>query len=364
MALRGILDPGDWLGMKPRLDPEAATIRLEFEPDPGEIRLRFWVGGVVLTVAAVAIVYGSGMVVFVAGGFAFFAMLNLLYGLLQFRFRFEMTITGLEVSVARRSILGRTSWREPLRNYRGVVLRDEEVEQHSGSSKTSSWKRYHIIELEHSDPARTVPLYVSESGPAPRAEHRAFASRFRLPALEEDAGTQLEAGGPMRVTPPGPAPRGVRIREADGVVCLSLAPGRLWRVVAGLFWMLLPVIIGGVLYQIEPEFGAMAGVMTAIFSLVMLGMGWIAERGASSKPQGLCLGREALWIGAAGRPPGLSVPSEAVREVRLARRRGRLCLSVESGTSTLSFGGTRRDREALEWMRAWLVYQIATRRLQ
>lgn len=364
MALRGILDPGDWLGMKPRLDPAATPIRLQFEPDPAEIRLRFWVGGVILGVAALAVVYGSGIVVFVASGFAFFALLNLLYALLQIRFRFEMTITGLEVSVARRSILGRKNWREPLRNYRGVVLRDAEVEQHSGSSKTRSWKRYFIVELQHADPARTVPLFVSESGLPPRDEHVAFASRFRLPALEEDLGTQIEAAGPRALTSPGPPPPRVRMQEVDGVVCLGLAPRRLWRVAAVLFWLLLPAVIGGFLYQIDPHFGLMAGVMTAIFALVMLGMSWIAERGASGKPQGLCLSREAIWIGAAGPPPRIFVPIELVREVRLARRNGRLSLNVTGGTSWLSFGGTREDREALEWMRAWLVYQLAGRRVQ
>lgn len=366
MGLRSLLDPGDWLAMKPQLNPEASPVELLFEPDPSEIRLRLWVGSVVLAVAATAgyFMREDGIALFVAAGFAFFALLNLLYALIQRGFRYHLRISGLEVAVDRRSILGAKNWREPLRAYQGVLLREEEFQEQSSShSKIAHTRRYYIIELQHRDPTRTVPLYVRETGPAPIEIHRAFANRFNLPALEEDLSGVTRADRPQRTADPGPPPPGVHRREAGESISLSLASPRR-PIAATFFWPALPLAAGGILYQVDPVFGLAAGGMTAVFVLLILALGWISSRSPRFAPAGLCLGHGRVWIGGPEDTPRVSIPFDAIQSVRLIRRRASqgstpgIGLVVEGGSNRLELGGTSSHREALEWIRDYLNHRL------
>jgi hypothetical protein len=366
MGLRSLLDPGDWLAIKPQLSPEASPIELLFEPDPSEIRLRLWVGSVVLAIAATAgyFMREDGVALFVAAGFALFAILNLLYAFIQRGFRYHLRISGLEVAVDRRSILGAKNWREPLRAYQGVLLREEEFqEQSSSNSKITHTRRYFIIELQHRDPSRTVPLYVRETGPPPIEIHRAFADRFNLPALEEDLSGPTRADRPQRTADPGPPPPGVSRREAGDSVCLSLAsPRRPFG--AAFFWLALPLAVGAILYQVDPVFGLAAGGMTAAFVLLILALGWISGRSTRFAPSGLCIGHGRVWIGGPEESPHAAILLNAILQVRLARRRTAhgsapgFRLIVEGASTRLELGGASGHREALEWIRDYLNHRL------
>lgn len=366
MGLRSLLDPGDWLAMKPQLNPDASPVELLFEPDPSEIRLRLWVGSVVLAIAATAgyFMREDGTALFVAAGFALFALLNLLYALIQRGFRYHLRITGLEVAVDRRSLLGAKNWREPLRTYQGVLLREEEFQEQSSShSKITHTRRYYIIELQHRDPTRTVPLFVLETGPAPIEIHRAFANRFNLPALEEDLSGTTRADRPQRTADPGPPPPGVHRREAGESICLSLASPRR-PILATFFWLALPLAAGGILYQVNPGIGIFAGIATAVLAFFILAFTWGDRLVNRFAPAGLCIGRGRVWIGGPEDTPSVAIPSDAIQSVRLARRRSSqgatpgIGLIVEGASTRLELGGTTADREALEWIRDYLNHRL------
>lgn len=365
MGLRSLLDPGDWLAIKPQLSPDASPIELLFEPDPAEIRLRLWVGFIILAIAATAAFFLEDVIArVVAAGFALFALLNLLYALIQRGFRYHLRISGLEVAVDRRSLLGAKNWREPLRAYQGVLLREEEFqEQSSSSSKIAHTRRYYIIELQHRDPTRTVPLFVLETGPAPIEIHRAFANRFSLPALEEDLSGTSRADRPQRTADPGPPPPGVHRREAGESICLSLASPRR-SILATFFWLALPLAVGGILSQVDPVFGLAAGGMTAVFVLLILALGWISGRSPRFAPAGLCIGHGRVWIGGPEDTPSVAIPFDAIQSVRLARRLAPqratpgIGLIVEGGSTRLELAGTTTHREALEWIRDYLNHRL------
>jgi hypothetical protein len=119
MSLRGLLDPGDWLAMKPQLNPEATPVEFHYRPEPFEVRARLVVGVLVVSLASVAgfFLRDDGVALLVVGGFALFGLLNAVYGVLQSRFSMSVEIAGLEVAVQRNSLWGASNWRESLRSW-------------------------------------------------------------------------------------------------------------------------------------------------------------------------------------------------------------------------------------------------------
>ena len=124
-AVRRLFDSGDWIGMKPQLDPSASLLALDFKPDPGEVKLRIGIGGLVLVVASIIYTFIDNEVGILVGlSLGFFGLLNLILGVLKSRFEKSMLFTGHDVMVRTRGLFGRREWREPLANYRGVRLRE------------------------------------------------------------------------------------------------------------------------------------------------------------------------------------------------------------------------------------------------
>lgn len=373
MPFDRLLDPGDWLGMKPHIDPGTTPFEFHYRPDPGEIKLRVWVGGIFLVLASAAIYFAWGDLTFVlvAGGFAFFALLNLAYAGLQSRFSYSLSISSFEVAVDRQTLFGPQHWRERLSSYRGVILREHEITEQS-QGKITRTKRFHIIELLHDDPKKTVPLFVVQDGPAPHDIHQAFGRRFNLPLLTPDGDELARADRPLRGPDPGPPPDGVLLREVGDDTCLLIRPGRIGRVFIGLFWLLFPLGIGLFLYQIDPEFGIMAGGSAAALVIILLLADWFMNRTGVKKPFGLCISKEAVWIGQPGAPGHAAIPFGTVRQVRIDRtwsrsggtgggRQDRLI--VEGGNARLEFGVPRSDLRKLDWMRDYLLYRMSRRSL-
>jgi hypothetical protein len=368
MSLRGLLDPGDWLAMKPQLNPEATPVEFHYRPEPFEVRARLVVGVLVAGLASVAgfFLRDDGVALFVVGGFALFGLFNAVYGVLQSRFSMSVTITGLEVAVKRNSLWGASNWRESLRSYQGILLREEEVED-QGSGKIRRTKRYSIVELLHSEPSKTLPLYVREGGDPPWEIQQAFARRFRLPELAQDITGTVSPATLRRAPDPGPPPPGVIVQETGGITYLAIEQSTAGRLAPWIFWPLLLAAMGGLVYLIDPEMALAAAGMAAGLAFVLLLVGLLSGRGKNRMQFGIFISNQAVWLGIVGEPPQMTVPFDAIRQVRVDRawgrasgaRSGSIRLVVDGGDQRLEFARGRFDRRKLEWIRNRVLYQVS-----
>jgi hypothetical protein len=385
--LRRLFDPGDWLAVKPRLDPAALTLTHERKPDPAEYKLRIGVGLFVMAVVAlIAFLAEDGFVRFVAGGFGVFGLLNVIYGTLQSGFETTLTLSPDEVRVTNKTIFGRQSWREPISSYQGVSLRESQLgDRGVGTIRTT--RRFQIIELVHEDDRKTVALFVDESSRPPRDVQRAFAERFRLPEITP--GTDAEDS--KRGGPPGPPPSGVTVERDGAVTRIGVGTGRLGRGLGPLVYLAVAALFGYVGYQIDPVAGLIAGGMALLLFAAILALGRLA--GGDRRPPAICLTDERVWI---DRPkpktPALigsfrsamqqaigveahellpqveSLPLRAVERIRVddyvshsndgPRTHPRLLIEADAGR--LEFIGAPLDRKKLEWVRRYLESQLGS----
>ena len=409
-----LLNPGDWLAVKPQLDPKATALQINYAPGRAEVKLRIWVGLVVLTIVCAVVYFFSqdGFVVFVACGFGFFGLLNLIYGVIQSGFSMSLLITSSEVVVDYKTLLGRKQWSEWLQKYRGVLLRERQVREDDVGSM--SWgKDYHIIELAHEDAAKTVPLYVQEGGAPPRDIQEDFARRFGLPALTPDSsgeraravaefGRSLSDQG-VPVADPGPPRSGVQLRQQGHTTRLTIGPSRLGQNLVRLFWLSLPLVFGALVYQLDPMMGYVAAGMTALFVLMMLGIGKLMGRKEKDR-RAICIDPERVWIDepeqgeravaglmrrTVGRLSGIAIPAppppspsslprSAIEQVRVdlytshSNGGGGLQddrygpthhprLLIEGAARRLEYIGAQFDRKKLEWVRDYLRYRLTNR---
>lgn len=110
---------------------------------------------------------------FFAGGIFLFAAS--LISVLSTR---EAVFGNNAVKVSGRSLLGIEEWQETYSGYKGVLHREESVPQRRESVVT-----YQIIELQHNDPAKNIPLLVEQSESMPRDAWEAYAKWLHLPAM-------------------------------------------------------------------------------------------------------------------------------------------------------------------------------------
>lgn len=388
-----LFDPGDWLAVKPQLDPLAIRLTLEHRPAPDEYKLRISVGLLVMgVVAAVVYFVDDGFARFVACGFGFFGLLNLIYGVVQSRFEMSLAITPDEVRVRKKTLFGQQDWREPLSHYRGVLLRESQLRNQSvGNIETT--RNYQIIELAHDNPARVIPLYVVIGAEPPSGVHKAFAERLRLPALAEDAARGPVAVNADRNEPahdPGPPPSGVELTREGETTRISVGTGLLGRTLAPLFYLGMVLLFGFIGYQIEPLAGLAAAGMAALLFVMTFGIARVF--GKDSRPPAICLTSERVWIDRpASRMPAFigtirtamqetvgaeapelhpvveSLPLRAVERIRLDRYRSqnreggstplpRLLIEAEAGR--LEFMASQFDEGKLEWVRRYLEWRI------
>ncbi len=346
MGFRSLLDPGDWLAMKPQLDPEAASVEFHFSPAPDEIKVRLWLGLILVAVASMAVffLWGDAIAVFVAGGIGVLGLLILVYGILQSRFSMSMVISRSEVAFDSKTLFGKRSWRESLSAYQGILLREEELTG-EGTGKIRTMKRYYIVELLHGDASKTLPLHVREGGVPPRDIQQAFARRLNLPPLVPDVSGMIAPGLARAAPDPGPPPSGLVVREVDGITCLTIERGWKGMVLGYLLWLLFPAAAFGLAYQIEREFAPLVAAMAAGLVVVVLGIGWLMNRKRDRFPPGVCIGVSELWIGCPGIPPRMVIPFAAIEQVSVDLHWGhstqgsRKCvrLVVDGGGQRLEF---------------------------
>ena len=406
-ALRGLFDAGDWISMKPALDPNAALLSLDHKPDPSEIKLRIGLGLVVVAVCTtIFYVIDDEVGILIAFGFGSFGLLNLVLGVIKSRFEKSMLFTGNDVLVKTRGLLGRKEWREPIANFNGVVLREHHI-GNRGVGTITTTKTYHVIELVHRSADKTLPLYVSDGGKSPRRIQEAFARRFKLPALAPDSGGMAAravdaldvplAGQPA--DDPGPPPSGVKVLSRDGAVRITVGQGRIGRVFVWLFWLSIPVIFGGIGYMVDPTFGLAAGGMATFFVVMMLGLAALMGRKTDKLQSALVIEPEQIWIdrprpddwmtrlgrrvmssisgrdiSAVERSPDI-LPRRAIEQIRVdtytshysgssrgsshggSTVHGRLVIEGDDGR--LNFVGSQFDKRKLEWVRDYLRHELA-----
>ncbi len=58
-ALKSLFDAGDWISMKPQLDPQASLIAFDYKVETGEILVRTIVAGVAFVLVAI-VYFGFG----------------------------------------------------------------------------------------------------------------------------------------------------------------------------------------------------------------------------------------------------------------------------------------------------------------
>lgn len=406
-TLRGLFDPGDWIGMKPALDPSATLLSLDHTPDPFEVKLRIGVGLFVIGVVAIIVSFlEDGFAIFVACGFGFFGLLNLILGVIKSRFEKSMLFTGDRVIVKTRGLLGRKDWSEPIAGYRGVLMREHHMRD-QGVSTMASTKTYHVVELAHPTIGKTLPLYVRQGGDPPRDIQEAFARRFNLPALAPDSGAFAVRPVDALDTPiagqatadPGPPPSGVKLRKRGAAIRITVGQGRLRAIFVWIFWLAIPVVFGGIAYMVEPSVALPAAGMAALFVLMMLGLGALMGGDAQKRRPALVIEPERVWIDRpkhddrltrfarrimsalsgrdlhAGDRPQEALPREAIEQIRVDRFTSHYSgssrgsghggstvhdrLVIEGDGGRLSYIGTQFDKKKLEWVRDYLRHELA-----
>jgi hypothetical protein len=253
----------------------------------------------------------------------------------------------------------------------------------------------HVIELVHDDPSKTIPLFFERDGPPPQREHLAFAERFRLPALSEDAGEEVDsAAARAPAEDPGPPPSGVRVETADGETRIVIGDSRRARWLVALFWGALPLCFGALAYQIEPMAGYLAAGMAILFIVMIFGVSRLLDGKRKNEHGAICLNDERVWVERPemARPqwietartalvnaiapdarteslPLESMPRGAVARVRVdayvshdshsAGGAPHARLLIEADEARLEYIGTQFDAKKLEWVRDYLRHRLA-----
>ena len=126
----------------------------------------------------------------------------LLFGLNRLLVKTTVVINRDFVTYARRGILGQQRWKEPLRNYQGVV------KSFTHFSSSPSMTYYHV-ELKHSDRSKDVDLFKADgigSIALWKQSWEKFGQLLKLPLLEETAAGLQKLSGKLkmkRVVMPG-----------------------------------------------------------------------------------------------------------------------------------------------------------------
>jgi hypothetical protein len=330
---------------------------------------------------------------FGAGVLALFALLNLLAAALSAGFEMDVSVRPDEVVYSSKWIGRTTAWREPLSQYRGVLLREEHLRDR-GVGNIESTKTKYVVELLHEELDKTIPLLVKAEGEPPRAEQETFAARFRLPALAIDAQDVVLREAPAAARDPGPPPPGVWLENPNGVTRVIIGSSSRTKWLTALFWVLPPLGFGALAYQIEPVAGYAAAAMAALFVLMIFGASRLLHGKASDERAAICLNVERIWVERPGMDapqwidaartalaeaiapdapreslPLESMPRNAVQQVRVdvyvshgsdsSGGTPHARLLIEAEAARLEYIGTQFEGKKLEWVRDYLRHRLA-----
>ncbi len=390
--------------MKPRLTPDLGLLSLDYTPTPTEVKLRIGLGLVILVGVTVVIsLWGEdGMLVFMMIPLGFLGLFHLFYGIRQSRFEKHILFEDSVVSVTIRGWLGKDEWRERIADFEGVVLREAHLRQQSVGNIDRT-KTHFIVELRHSDPAKTLPLYVSDEGSPPGDIQVGFAKRFHLPALTPDQdetgsceaegmGEALAARSPT--PPPGKPPKGIEVREDSASVRIVVKPAKTLARFAWLFYLLAPLTFAWIVFNIEADMALPVGGATLAFVLMIRGLAWLVNRRQDDSLLRISIERGVLHLW----QPGVDMPGfvtdlvdkvipsrparpdtsndlkdrialEDIEQIRIDRYtshaggsasvHGRLL--IEGGGRRLQFLAPTFEGKRLPWLRDYLAHLVTSR---
>lgn len=110
-------------------------------------------------------------------------------GLVKLSKKRLVKIDRTEVSVHEKGLLRDKCWTEPLGAYTGVRWREVKLVRSGNSSSRTIY--YQIIDLQHPNPAKSIPIFVDRAKGDTRGVWEGYAKLLHLPALDERDGQVL-----------------------------------------------------------------------------------------------------------------------------------------------------------------------------
>jgi len=235
------------------------------------------------------------------------------------------TITRLDLeTVSQEKVwcLGRRTWSEPLRNYKGVVYRSE---YHAGSRNSPSYTLY-IVELHHANPGKRVKLRQSRTEAGVRGLWAESCRLLGLPALEKVGEDLVEHEA-------GDLGKSVRERAREGRLVVAFDP------------------------TTHPPPGLAVAVRGATLRVAINNGFWLARPGLDVGRDSIRYYRRMPW----GESHGKVWKTDAIEDVRICKPVGerRDAVQLCSNDGTMSFG-QGLSREGLEWLKN-CVLAVVTR---
>lgn len=144
--------------------------------------------GQLAQVPLVNILVYLGPIIVVIFGLVLFAQ-----GFFNLNYKMSVQIVGDKVQVKKKSLLGSESWTEPLSAYQGLRWREIVVRRRvrvgsTGNSRRNLPRIYQVLDLYHSNPKRSIPLYVTRLR---EDRYRAFNKLSEVMERSEEARGKL-----------------------------------------------------------------------------------------------------------------------------------------------------------------------------
>jgi len=308
--------------------------------------------------------------VFIVGGIGLFAM-----SLISLLSKREAVFGNDAVNVSGNNVFGNENWKEPYNRYNGVLHREKSVSK----GQDSPTILYQIIELQHDDPTKNIPLMVEKSGTMPRDDWEAYAKWLHLPAITTIEGetttrdledldksvAELAAEGKIATRldfSDAPVPKGLQVAKEiiDGEECLRvnitvprahIAARLLVCGIPILFFLIIAVIgIAG-----DSTWMTVLGV-SAIILISGLGIMW-SKRDNGARRDILITRTKMVMTDPWAEFPHKSLKLNEIETVALQSRGGGIMIAGDEAQTDIGAG---LSKEALLWLKDYLTSAIAT----
>ena len=327
----------------------------------------FWIGIAIVSLRDVTTPQTGEFAILAAGALIGLSIIGWATTLLFRRHIAVLSDDGVEVT--QRSLFGAKAWYEPYRAYKGV-LRRKVVVRTKNSSRT-----YQVIELLHEDRDKCVPLFIRQTKEQPRSQWEGYAERLELPALEiEDGGLSARQHDELD--------KSLRERVADGAVSHAFDPDE--RPPAGLevtrdhadsftiaitaprfpLWFFGIFVVIGLGLIGASLLGGDDSVMMFLAGLLFGGFPLYLLYRDRTTSRAIRLDRQRLTVEdpMRGKKRGTgSLAFDQIESITLRTEKGsigsELVIAGDAGEIAI---GSGLSREALDWLKNFLVAAIAT----
>ncbi len=275
------------------------------------------------------------------------------------------------VSVQERRLLSESEWHACYSEFEGVLLRE-----HTRRGKNSS-TTYQIIELNHSDPTKTLPLHISTGTEPPRSAWESYANQLSLPALRQTAGgivgrdasdrdhtlKMLADEGKIEAAydPDEPVPPGLSIETVDAhgdeelrvMILANRYP--LW--LRALFFGFPAIFF--VVGIVQPEAWPMS-----LFGALFICAAYLIFRRSGKNPRTITLTRDALSVtdnSLLVKEYNTTFRLDEIEDLSIQHSRTGLGLELRiSSDRHEASAGNGLGHEALDWLRRYITAAIVS----